>query len=134
MRLFGISPAPEVFKSPLDQALEGLRGVYIIADDILVTGEGQNMNEAVHDHDEKVNALVDRCIMNRIKLNKDKLRMTTSDAKYNGHVLTAQGIKLDPAKEQSILQMERPGMWKVQECMLGMVDYLPRYSTDSIHR
>ncbi|KAL1279371.1 hypothetical protein QQF64_026044 [Cirrhinus molitorella] len=35
----GISPAPEVFQRKLSQALEGLQGIYVIADDILITGE-----------------------------------------------------------------------------------------------
>ena len=34
---FGISPAPECFQRKLDQNLEGLNGVYKIADDILIT-------------------------------------------------------------------------------------------------
>ena len=32
---FGISPAPEVFQRRLNQALEGLNDIYVIADDIL---------------------------------------------------------------------------------------------------
>lgn len=39
----GISPAPEVFQRKLMQALEGLPQVYIIADDVLIMGEGQQM-------------------------------------------------------------------------------------------
>lgn len=35
----GRNLAPEVLQSKLMQALEGLPGVYVIADDILITGE-----------------------------------------------------------------------------------------------
>ena len=34
---FGISPAPECFQRKLDQNLEGLKGIYKVADDILIT-------------------------------------------------------------------------------------------------
>ena len=34
---FGISPAPEIFQQCLDQNLEGLKGIFKIADDILIT-------------------------------------------------------------------------------------------------
>ena len=34
---FGISPAPECFQRKLDQNLEGLEGIYKVADDILIT-------------------------------------------------------------------------------------------------
>ena len=34
---FGISPAPEIFQMKLQQNLESLQGVFVIADDILIT-------------------------------------------------------------------------------------------------
>ena len=40
---FGIAPAPEVFLQKLCQAIEGLPGVFQIADDILIVGEGVPM-------------------------------------------------------------------------------------------
>nr|XP_058958995.1 uncharacterized protein K02A2.6-like [Pocillopora verrucosa] len=48
---FGISPAPEYFQHRLDQAIEGLPGVRTVADDILISGEGDTVQEAVKDHD-----------------------------------------------------------------------------------
>ncbi|XP_072033381.1 uncharacterized protein [Amphiura filiformis] len=42
---FGVSPAPEVFQQTLDQNLEGLQGLYKIADDILITGKGRHWNK-----------------------------------------------------------------------------------------
>lgn len=50
----GISPAPEVFKRKLTQALEGSPGIYIIADDVLITGEGDTQQSASKDHDDKL--------------------------------------------------------------------------------
>ena len=50
---FGISPAPEYFQHRLDQAIEGLPGVRTVADDILISGEGDTVQEAVKDHDKK---------------------------------------------------------------------------------
>lgn len=38
----GISPAPEQFQRRLSQALEDLAGVKVIADNILVVGEGSH--------------------------------------------------------------------------------------------
>ena len=55
---FGISPAPEYFQRKLDQNLEGLNGIYKIADDIVITGRGASIDEAVNDHD--ANLLVQR--------------------------------------------------------------------------
>ena len=48
---FGVSPAPEVFQRKLTEQLEGLKGVTMIAEDVLVFGQGNNYDEAVKDHD-----------------------------------------------------------------------------------
>ena len=42
---FGISPASEYFQHRLDQAIEGLPGVRTVADDILITGEADTLQE-----------------------------------------------------------------------------------------
>jgi hypothetical protein len=48
----GIAPAPEIFQMKLDQNLEGLSGVFKIADDILITGQGEK------DHDRNLENLI----------------------------------------------------------------------------
>lgn len=58
---FGISPAPEYFQHRLDQAIEGLPGVRTVADDILISGEGDTMQEAIKDHDMKLVSILQRC-------------------------------------------------------------------------
>jgi hypothetical protein len=56
----GISSGPEEFQRRLGQALEGLRNVDTIADDILVYGAGDTYTEAVHDHDKALEGLMQR--------------------------------------------------------------------------
>ena len=72
---FGISPAPEYFQRKLDQNLEGLNGIYKIADDILITGRGASIDEAVEDHDPNLLKLSDRCRERNLKLNREKLQL-----------------------------------------------------------
>ena len=57
------------------QALERLKGVYNIADDILITGEGPTMNAAREDNDRNLLELIKKCQATGIRLNKDKLRL-----------------------------------------------------------
>ena len=61
---FGINSRPEEFELRLITALGGLKGVIIIADDILIFGEGKNVNEAEIDHDMNFIALMEKCIVN----------------------------------------------------------------------
>ena len=78
----GISPAPEVFQRKLMEALEGLPGIYIIADDVLITGEGETMQSVSLDHDNELRQFLRRCKERSIKLNaesSESRRCPTSD-------------------------------------------------------
>ena len=72
---FGIAPPPDILQRRLDQALERLKGVYNIADDILITGEGPTMDAAREDHDRNLLELIKKCQATGIRLNKDNLRL-----------------------------------------------------------
>lgn len=52
------------------EALEGLNGIIIVADDILVYGSGKNDEEADLDHDKNFEALLKRCSEVNLKINK----------------------------------------------------------------
>lgn len=71
----GISPALEVFQHKLMQALEGLPGICVIADDVLITGEGETMQDASLEQDNKLYLFLQRCREKNIKLNADKLKL-----------------------------------------------------------
>jgi len=58
---FGISPAGEIFQQRLNQAIEGLDGVFTIADDILIVGNGNLTGDAIEDYDHKMSLLMEQC-------------------------------------------------------------------------
>ena len=95
---FGISLAPEYFKRKLDHSLEGLNGInmYKITDDILITGRGASIDEAVKDHDANLLKLLDRHRERNLKLNQEKLQLKCSETLFIGHVLTPEGVKPQP--------------------------------------
>ena len=105
---FGIAPAPEEFQRRLNEALEGLHGVRTIADDIIVFGVGDTDDEAVVDQDRKLLALLECCRQRHIKLNKDKMKFKLPQLPYVGHVISAEGLKPDPAKVEAIQNMPPP--------------------------
>ena len=53
-----------------DQNLEGLKGVFKLADDKLITGQGEIEREADEEHDRNLKSLLDLCREQNIKLNK----------------------------------------------------------------
>ena len=105
---FGVSPAGEIFQQLLDQAIDDLEGVRIVADDILITGNGATLEEATADHDLKIKRLFERCRAKQIKLNSSKIEFKKTSMPYIGHILTPDGVKADPAKVKAILEMKQP--------------------------
>ena len=125
---FGIAPAPEEFQRRLNEALEGLDGVRTIADDIIVFGVGDTDEEAVVDHDHKLVALLERCRQRHIKLNKDKMKFKLPQLSYVGHVISAEGLKPDPAKVEAIQNMPPPADKQGLRRIMGMVNYLQKFA------
>lgn len=123
----GISPAPEIFQQRLTQALEGLPGIYIIADDILITGEGDTPEMADKDHDRKLRQFLTRCRERNIRLNEEKFRLRRQEVPYIGHLLTAEGLKVDDEKVRAVRDMPRPTDVKGIQRLVGMVNYLSKF-------
>ena len=104
---YGISPAPEYFQQELDQNLQGLPGIYRIADD-LITDQGDTKEEADKDHDANFVRLFQRCRERNIKLNIAKFDFKCLQVTFIGHLLSSEGVKPDPGKIDAIVNMETP--------------------------
>lgn len=62
-----------------------------------------------------------------MKFNKNKLKLGVSEVKFLGHIISAEGLKADPAKVEAITQMPRPTDAKGVQIFLGCVNYLLRF-------
>ncbi|XP_014673255.1 PREDICTED: uncharacterized protein LOC106813592 [Priapulus caudatus] len=124
---FGISSAPEEYQRRQDQAVEGLPGVHSIVDDILVYGEGDSEKEAIADHDVKLRNLLERCRAIGLKLNKGKLRLRQKEVRFIGHLITAKGLKPDPAKVKAVTEMPEPTDVAGVRRFIGFVTYLSKF-------
>lgn len=124
---FGISPAPEIFQHRLELAIQNLPGVKAVADDILISGEGDSDAEAIRNHDQKLINFLNRCREQGIKLNKDKFKLRLKELPYIGHVLTPNGLKPDPKKIQAIIDFETPKDVAGVQRFLGLVNYLSKF-------
>ena len=81
---FGISPTSEILQLSLHEAIEGLDGVYAIADDILVAGTGDAMKDAIAHHDLKIKKLLGLCQERNITRNKQKVAFKQTEVPYIG--------------------------------------------------
>ncbi|KAK2724332.1 hypothetical protein QYM36_000994, partial [Artemia franciscana] len=121
---FGLLSAQDEFQSHMEEAFEGLEGVAIIIDDILVYGANQE------EHDERLQAVMERALEKGVKYNKDKCSFSASSVCYFGHVIGADGMKPDPEKLRAIEEMPRPQSCKELLTLLGMLIYLAKYIPD----
>ena len=122
---YGISPAPEYLK--LDQNLQGLPGIYRIADDLLITGQGDTKEDADKDHDANLVRLFQRCRERNIKLNKAKFDFKCQQVTFIGHLLSSEGVKPDPWKIDAVVNMETPFDVEGVQQLVGMVKYLSKF-------
>jgi len=93
-----------VFQGKVHQALEGLRGVFCVADDLLIAGFGDTKEEADKDHDKNLLALLQRC-REKGNIRKKKLRLRRQVTTFMGHELTVNTIRPDPRKVDAIMKM-----------------------------
>lgn len=124
---FGIAPAPEIFQMKLQGTIQGLDGVECIADDILVYGTGNTMEEALINHNERLKKLFRRLEEHHVKLNREKLKLCQTSVKFYGHVLTDQGLKPDESKISTIRKYPTPTNRKEVHRFVGMVNYLSKF-------
>ena len=81
---FGINSAPEVWQRRMNEVIEGLPGVEVIADDFLVCGFGETHEAAIKNHDENLCLLLQRARERGLKLNKEKIKLRLTKVPFIG--------------------------------------------------
>ena len=118
---FGIRCASEIYRRIMDQMLEGVNGAYSIIDDILIAGRD------VHEHDKILKEVIKRATEFNLKLNYDKCSIRQPCVTYMGHVISSQGLQIDPEKVQAIIGMPAPTDKDGIRRFLGMVQYVSKF-------
>ena len=111
----------------MHEALDGLDGIYCIADDIVIAGVGEDLQAANKSHDERLQALFERCQCKGIVLNKNKFVLRVPRMVFMGHVLGTDGIRPDPAKVKAILDMPNPTDVAGARRLLGVINFLAQF-------
>ena len=103
----------------MSQALDGLEGILNITDEILLYGVGDTKDEACHDHDLKLEALLPRCRECGIAPKKNKLTLRITEVPFMGHLFTKHGHKIDPDEAKADVE----GVQRLN----GFVNYLSKF-------
>lgn len=78
------------------------------ANDILVFGNGDSIQEAEEDHDINLWNLLLRCREVNLKLNPQTLQFKVRQVTWMGHLLSSNGITPHPDRVQAIKDMTLP--------------------------
>ena len=118
---FGISPAPEIWQKTACEIFEGLEGVDVYMDDVLVWGE------TLSEHNMRLRRVLERADKQGLKLKRDKAKVALTEVNYVGHILSAEGLKVDRSKVDAIVSMPEPESVEDVKRFLGMVNYIAKF-------
>ena len=124
---FGICSAPEVFQRRMHELIEGLQGVEVIADDLVVVGFGHIHLEAVHDHDQSLMTFLQRCEAQGVVLNTEKFTLRQKEVPFIGHIATNEGLRVDPSKLRAIIEMPAATDKAGVQRLLGLAQHLSKF-------
>ena len=94
-----------------------------IADDIVLYGCGETMEEAQRDHDNNLANLLKRCKEKNVKLSYEKSMFNRTEIPFMGHLIASEGLKPDPAKIDAVAKMAKPTDVKSIQRFIGFVTY-----------
>ena len=123
----GTVVAQDIFQSKLDSIVIGMEGVAGIADDMVIAGRDKM------EHDRNFLAFMEKCMSNNQTLNSEKIQFKQSQVSFYGHCWSKHRISPDPKKIQALDHMEFPPDKETMRPILGMINYLNRYSALSAH-
>lgn len=118
---FGLCSAPEVFQAAMERVLEGLEGVKVVIDDILIWGKTK------HEHDARLKLVKERVKQYGLKLNPDKCHICTDSITFVGDRYSAKGIEPMAERIEAISNMPRPQDKKAVQRILGVFNYVGKF-------
>ena len=118
----GITTAPAIWQ--YEKVLQGLPGVKVYLDDILVSGK----TEA--EHLKNLGRVFETLAEFFLKLNRDKCEFSKDSLEYLGHVIDAHGIHKSADKLAVILDAPRPTDVSSLRSFNGMANYYRKFVPD----
>jgi hypothetical protein len=120
---FGLTNAPAVFQRFVNSLFYDMldTSVVVYLDDILI------FSDNLDDHVTQVREVLKRLIKNNLVCKVSKCKFHRQEVMFLGHILTPDGIKMDPAKQQGILEYPPPLNVKQVRSVVGMANYYRKF-------
>ena len=114
---FGVTSAPSIFQSVMDQILLGIKGVFCYLDDILIGGTSPENCKS------QLFVVLKRLNEHNVQINLDKCKFLESSVDYLGHTFSSKGISPNKLKVKAIVEAPVPENISQLQSYLGLIIY-----------
>jgi len=120
---FGLTNAPAYFMNMMKKVfMEELdKFVVVFIDDILV------YSASAEEHEQHLRVVLEKLRQNQLYTKFSKCEFWLEEAAFLGHVLTAEGVAVNPAKIEAVKEWEQPRSGTDIRSFLGLAGYYRRF-------
>ncbi|GJP84276.1 hypothetical protein CLOP_g14339 [Closterium sp. NIES-67] len=120
---FGLTNAPSTFQLTMNRVFRDLldKCVIIYLDDILIYSKTREQ------HLKDLEAVFQRLQQHRLITKGSKCEFLKQELEFLGHVISMEGIRIDPKKLRAIQEWQAPTNLQQLQSFLGFVNYVRRF-------
>uniref|UniRef100_A0A8K9V3S6 Gypsy retrotransposon integrase-like protein 1 n=1 Tax=Oncorhynchus mykiss TaxID=8022 RepID=A0A8K9V3S6_ONCMY len=120
---FGLANAPAVFQALVNDVLRDMLNIFVFVylDDILI------FSPSLQIHVQHVRRVLQRLLENCLFVKAEKCSFHASSVTFLGSVISAEGIKMDPAKVQAVIHWPVPRSRVELQRFLGFANFYRRF-------
>ena len=120
---FGLTNAPATFMALMHQVLQPYldRSVVVFLDDILV------YSKTLEEHVQHVRQVLQQLRQHRLYAKLSKCAFGLHEVDFLGHVVSKDGVKVDPKKTKAIEEWPTPTTPTQERSFLGLAGYYRRF-------
>ena len=118
---YGISSAPGIFQRLMDNLLQGLEGIIVYIDDILIAG---SMEE---EHLQRLESVLSRLEKAGLRARHTKCSFMVLSVTFLGHTVDEKGLHPIPDKVEEVTKAPRPQNARELKSFLGLLSYYSKF-------
>jgi hypothetical protein len=125
---FGLMNAGETFQRAMDITFIGERDKFMVIylDDITV------FSKSDREHREHLKRVFLKCRKFGLSLNPKKSLFSMKEGKLLGHIVSAEGVMIDPSRVEAIQTLSLPRSRKEVQAFLGKINFLRRFVSNFV--